>query len=378
MTGFKFGLESEFLLARKSDWTPLWHKEVTFTRLNDLLEKIPLDGIGDLRGLELEPPHRQLMPYVVEGYHVPDQNLEAVDIKPKGVEIRTPVATNLDDCLHSFEVLLQRLNRALAMADMTTVALSHHPIETRFTGPQNKRRHDFWQWAMEVMTTYGPDINVAIPEELRQKMDMKDLESQIDYYAPALAALSVASPLVDGDLWRIRGDVGRSFRMYKRSVIAPPIEIHPDEDWRLEFKVFDMPQSTLDFRCQFLCFLGLLLTPELKGRASRQSRIYDLGQVARFGLQAETVQERLQEIFRWAPRRLEEWGFDARPLEHFAARLASGRTPADQMISDFQNGARLGDILASRSKWQTEAPKGGWQTHAGWENRDQWESVAVR
>lgn len=355
MNGFRFGLEAEFLLVRKSDWHPLWHDELSFGHLNTILENISLDQVADLKGLELEPPHTKLMPYVVEGYHVSDQNLHPIDMRPKGIEIRTPVARTLDDCLDSFEMLLKRLDDALLLKGMKTVALSHHPLATKFSGPQSKRRHDYWQWAMEVMTTYGPDINVSVPAELQAKIDLSDLEAKINYYGPSLAALSVASPFVAGDLWRIRGQIGRSFRMYKRSAIAPPIEIHPDEDWRLEFKVFDMCASTLDFRCQFLCFLALLVTPELKGRASHQSRIYDLGQVARFGLCAETVQERLSEFFRFGITRLEEWGFDARPLEHFLKRMHERQTPADELITLYQNqGANMRDVLAARSEFRFE------------------------
>lgn len=269
MSGFRFGLEAEFILVRIDDFWPLWHQEISFERLNQILERIPIDDIGSLDGLELEPPHRKLMPYVVEGYHVPDQDFAAIDIKPKGVEIRTPVYHTLSECLLGFETLLKRLQIALQKEGMGVVALSHHPRESRFTGPQNKRRHDFWQWAMEVMTTYGPDINIAVPDEVRERIDLKDLEAKIDYYGPALSALSVASPFTENGLWKMRGEFGQSYRMFKRSIIAPPVEIHPDENWRLEFKVFDMPNSTLDFQCQFLCFLALLLNPELKGRAGK-------------------------------------------------------------------------------------------------------------
>jgi carboxylate-amine ligase len=356
MRGFRFGLEAEFLLARKSDLTPLWHKDISFTSLNSILERIPLDGTGGLEGLELEPPHRKLMPYVVEGYHVPDQDFAALDINPKGVEIRTPVASSLDECLRSFDILLARLQSALAEENLVAVALSHHPLESKFTGPQNKRRHDFWQWAMEVMTTYGPDINIAVPTALQNQLDIADLESKIDHYGPALAALSVASPFANGGLWDFRGRDGLSYRMFKRSVIAPPIEIHPDEDWRLEFKVFDMPKSTRDFRCMFLSFLGLLLTPELRGRGSKQSRIYDLGQVSRFGLKAESVSERLTELFEMAPPHLAKWGFDPSPLEHFRARLIAGRTPADDMIETYiASGRQLRAVLHDRSVFEKEA-----------------------
>lgn len=356
MKGFKFGIEAEFLLARPSDWSPLWHRDVSFERLNGILESIPLDGLPDISTLELEPPHRKLMPYVVEGYHVPDQDMAAIDIRPKGLEIRTPVCDSLDGCLNVFETLLTRLQTALKPHDLAVVALSHHPTETRFEGPQNKRRHDFWQWAMEVMTTYGPDVNVSLPAELRESLSTKDLEAKIDHYGPALSALSVGAPFIEGAPWKIRGRVGKSFRMYKRSVIAPPIEIHPHEDGRLEFKIFDMPGSTVEFRCQFLCFLALLLTPDLKGRASRQSRVYDLGQVARFGLEAEGVRERLTEIFEQAPRALREAGFDPAPLDLFRQRLISGRTPADDLIQIFENEGGLPAVLAARSRFAFEGP----------------------
>lgn len=353
MNGFQFGLEAEFTLLRNKDHKALWHQDISFEKLNEILERISLEGIGSLEGLELEPPHKKLMPYVVEGYHMPDQDFAAVDLKPKGVEIRTPVKDSLDDCLSAFETLLKRLQAELAEQGMSPLALSHHPRENHFSGPQNKRRHDFWQWAMEVMTTYGPDINVSLPASLRANFDSKDFEAKVDYYSPALSALSVASPFCKDALWMMRGKPGLSYRMYKRSVIAPPIEIHPDEDWRLEFKVFDMPNSTLDFKCQFLTFLALLLTPELKGRGDKQSRIYDLGQVSRFGLEAEAVSERLTEIFEKSPKHLQEWGFDPAPLEHFKKRLLTKRTPAHELIEYYQShGDSLSETLAYRAKFQ--------------------------
>ncbi len=354
MTSFQFGLEAEFLLARKSDWTPLWHRDVTFEMLNDIFETIALDDVPPLQGLELEPPHRKLMPYVVEGYHMPNHDFESVGMLPKGVEIRTPVTASLDACLNSFEILMMRLQKALAEKDMAPVALSHHPVEFQFSGPQNKRRHDYWQWAMEVMTTYGPDINVSLPAEMRADFNESDLQMKLDYYSPALAALSVGSPFLRGEPWRIRERIGKSFRMYKRSIIAPAIEIHPDEDWRLEFKIFDMPASTHEFRAFFLCFLGLLLTPQLKGRASRHTRVYDLGQVARLGLEAETVSERLTEFFKVVPSELRAWGFDPSALEILKERLDQNITPADKMLKMFEREKDLRVILKDRADFRFE------------------------
>jgi hypothetical protein len=55
-----------------------------------------------------------------------------------------------------------------------------------FEGPQNKRRYDHWQWAMKAMTTYGPDINVSVPLDLAERLDLHELHGKVNYYAPAL------------------------------------------------------------------------------------------------------------------------------------------------------------------------------------------------
>src|SRR5207244_6245650 len=121
--------------------------------------------------------------------------------------------------------LHQRLQQHLAQRGYRAAVLSFHPIEAEFSGPQNKRRHDFWQWAMEAMTTYGPDVNVSLPPDVAKQLDLDDLHARVNYYAPAVTALSLASPLYCGDLWRIRGEVGKSVRTYHRSALAPAIEI---------------------------------------------------------------------------------------------------------------------------------------------------------
>jgi carboxylate-amine ligase len=270
---------------------------------------------------------------------------------PKGVEIRTPVCSSLPELLATYRVLHQRLEEALARAGYAMVALSHHPIEMVFSGPQNKRRHDYWQWSMEVMTTYGPDINVSLAPELAPGLDLADLEAKINYYGPALSALSVASPFCGGKPWEIRGKIGKSFRMHKRSYIAPPVEFHPSERHRLEFKVFDMPCSLREFEAQILSFLGLVLDTGLPGRATKQTRIYDLGQVARFGLDAECMKERAGLLLDRAPTAIESWGFNSGALEVFRGRLASGRTPADEMLELFHGSGSLEAVLRHRSRF---------------------------
>lgn len=331
-SGFHFGVEAEYLLVEAQTYQPLWHPDLTFAELNEALEAIAIDDLPPLDGLDLEPLHRRCMPYVVEGYHVPDADFQAIDLLPKGIEIRTPVCASIGECLRALRVLFERLQAALQPLGYRAVALSHHPTEYRFEGPQNKRRYDFWQWAMEVMVTYGPDINISLPHKLSAGLNMADLHAKVNYYAPALTALSLASPLYRGGLWWIRGEVGKSIRTYRRSVVAPAIELHPQEAWRLEFKTFEMSWRLQDFHNYFLLWLVLLLDSGLLGRASNQSRIYDLGAVARHGLAAEAVADRALEVLDRAPSVLEAWGFDPQPLGSFRRRLEHRWLPADEII----------------------------------------------
>jgi carboxylate-amine ligase len=341
---FHFGLEAEFLLVDATSFDPLWHPQLDFRQLRAIVEAIPASDFGS-DGLDVEPLHRQALPFVIEGYHLPDPELKPVDMLAKGIEIRTPVCASIDDCLAALATLHRRMQRTLAEHGYRAAALSFHPTQSHFEGPQNKRRHDFWQWAMEAMTTYGPDVNVSVPADLGERLDLKDLDAKVNYYAPALTALSLASPLYRGDLWRIRGSVGKSVRTYHRSALAPAIEIHPDENLRLEFKTFDMSASLDDYRNYFLLWLALLLDDGLAGRASAETRIYDMGQVARNGLDAETVRMRAGEVLSRAPAVLEHWGFDPASLCRFQERLDTGRVPADDIIELYERERCVSGVL---------------------------------
>jgi Glutamate-cysteine ligase family 2(GCS2) len=345
--GFHFGLEVEYLLVDAETFRPLWHADLSFDELNAAFEAIPIGDLPPLDGLDLEPPHRKLMPFVVEGYHLPAPELCPHEVLPKGVEIRTPVCPSIEACLECLRVLHARMQAAVGSLGYQAVTVSHHPVEDHFDGPQNKRRHDYWQWAMLAMTTYGPDVNVSLPALLNDRLDPADLHAKVNYYAPALTALTLASPFRRGGLWEVRGRIGKSFRTHRRSVIAPAIELHPEEAGRLEYKTFEATNSMSDLHAYFLLWLALLLDDGLLGRASDQSRIYDLGAVARDGLNAETVAERAAEVLDRAPSVLSARGFDPWPLGDFRHRLETGRVPADDLIDLFERQPSIPDVLRS-------------------------------
>ncbi len=340
--GYRFGLEGEYLLVEASTYRPLWLHDLTFARLNALLEGIDFEPLLDgltLAGLELDPPHRKLMPYYVEGYALADPELTTyVDVLPKGIEVRTPVCPDLESCLAVYERLFQALQQALAGENLRAVGIGHHPLAVEFAGPQNHRRHDWWQWAQRVTTTYGPDLNLSVPDALRPHFDWDDLQRRANYYGPALVAFSLNSPILQGRLWQQRGRVGLSLRTYRRSPFAPMLAWHPKEGGRVEFKSFDMPADRRDFRPFFLLWLWLMHDADAPGRAEDHDRIYDLGQLARLGWQADEVVGRAAEALERAGRILPLLDIDPAPLDLLRQRLEHRWLPADRVIGWMDQG----------------------------------------
>jgi len=101
-------------------------------------------------------------------------------------------------------------------------------------------------------------------------------------------------------------------------------------------KTSELSASLTDYRNYFLLWLALILDDGLTGRASDQTRVYDLGRVACNGVQAETVLERANEVLTRAPDALSPWGFDCESLDVFKHRLETGHLPADDIVTTFE------------------------------------------
>lgn len=347
--GYRFGLEGEYLLVEVDTYRPLWLHDLKFEHLNALLERIEFEPLLDgltLDGLELDPPHRKLMPYYVEGYGMADPDLNRyVDVLPKGIEIRTPVCPDLETCLRTYENLYWGLQDALAGAGLRAVALGHHPLAWDFDGPQNHQRHDWWQWALRVTTTYGPDLNLSVPEAFKPRFNWIDLQRRANYYGPALTAFSLNAPVKQGNLWQIRGRTGLSVRTFRRNPFAPMLAYHPKEGGRVEFKSFDMPTDRQDFRPFFLLWLWLMYDVDAPGRADDQDRIYDLGQLACRGWEAETIIDRAAEALERASHVLPVLGVDPAPLQNFRQRMERRWVPAHLLIRQLEADPALPNML---------------------------------
>ena len=72
-------------ITKLFSFSGLKRTDITETELGDIVAVAGVEGIAigdmpDLAGLDLEPPHRKVMPFAVEGYHVPDPDLPDGDV----------------------------------------------------------------------------------------------------------------------------------------------------------------------------------------------------------------------------------------------------------------------------------------------------------
>lgn len=342
---FQFGIEAEYLLADATTYRPLVHGELSFAPLNDLLESITVDDLPSVAGLMPQPPHRRVMPYVVEGYHLPDPFAADPTLLPKGIEIRTPVCRTIEETVDVLGELYGRLRRRLAEAGFVPVALAHHPYDDRFEGPQGARSESAWRWAMQAMLTYGPDVNIGLPPERFAKLDIADLFAKVNYYAPAMTLLSLAAPLHQAHLWSYRGRIGKSLRTFRRSTVGQALELHPRQPGRLEFKCFDMSNRADDFRAYLALWTAVLLDESLRGRSDEATRHYELQTAAVEGLQNAALRDRAAELLDRSTVTLERHAVNPRLLAPLSERLRRNRLPADELIERIEHGATIEEVL---------------------------------
>ncbi len=333
---FGFGIEAEYLLLDQ-DFRPLFHDDLAFDRLRDCVDNIPASEFGT-DGFNIKPLHKHANPYLIEGYYLTDENMKPHTLLPKGIEVRTPIRSSIDESISVLTEITERLRKSvLSEFGYHLCTISHHPTQSNFQAPPNYKRHDYWQWALTAMTTFGPDINISLPPDLIGEVDQKRLGDKINFYMPAVIALTFASPLLDGKLWILDHLNGKSARTFNRSKWAPLHYIHTEPELRFEFKGFEMPLDMADYKAFFLISLALLLDQSLNLRTSDEERIANLRFFAVHGLESEASQICAKALLNAAERTAVRLSLDASCLKPMWKRLESGNFPADEISRVFRS-----------------------------------------
>lgn len=340
-----FGLELELLLLDAQSHRPLLCNELKFEHLRNLVDAIDNRDVS-LDGLNIKPLHVKASHYLIEGYYLTDAAMKPLDLLPKGVEIRTPIFNSIDATIDSAYLLYGRLQKALAKYHLTAGVLGHHPTAPDLDAPPNYDRHDYWQWALAVASTYGPDINISLPTSLSAGIKLDALNGKVNYYMPALVALSLYSPIYLGDLWRVDGRTGSSIRTFRRSKWAPMHYIHEKPYLRFEFKGFEMASRMEDYKAFFLFGLAILLDDKLTGTESDDIRMRDLGQVAVDGVRLDWVRTRCEAVLASADKIASDLGINGECLLEMRRRLARRWMPADDVIAEFETHHDIQKLMA--------------------------------
>jgi carboxylate-amine ligase len=341
---FGFGIEAEYLLLDQN-FRPLFAEDLDFETLRDCVDSIPTTDLGT-DGFNIKPLHKHANPYLIEGYYLTDEQMKPHTLLPKGIEVRTPMRSSIDETISVLADATERLrSRVESEFGYHLCTISHHPTKSNFQAAPNYKRHDYWQWALAAMTTFGPDINISLPEKIAAEVDQKALNERINFYMPAVVALTFSSPLIDGKLWKEDGIAGKSVRTYKRSQWAPLYYVHTEPALRFEFKGFEMPLQFSDYRAFFLLSLALLLDPSLTLKTGDEERIANLRYFAVHGLDSEASKVCARTLLKAAERTALRLSLDASCLSPLWRRLEAGNVPADQISRAFRTETSLEKAL---------------------------------
>lgn len=332
---FKFGLEAEFLLVDNKTFKPYSHLDLDFAHLLKLVDSIDTSDCS-CEGFNLKPLHNKITPYLIEGYTHTDEAMRPLSLAPKGIEIRTPLSDTLHGSTEHLREYFLRLEKRLCEDGMSAASLSYHPSAPRIVAKQNYKRMDYWQWALSATTTYGPDINISLPDNLSRGLDIERINARVNFYGPAAVALTLASPLREGKIFHVDGREVKSARTFERSQWAPIFYVHDDPNLRFEFKGFEMSRNLQDYHAMFLIGLALLLDDDLSDVESDTARVAALRGIAVDGLEYSTARSRAEEVLLSAEKIARQYEFERTSLDTFWNRLASAILPADAIAQTFK------------------------------------------
>ena len=204
---------------------------------------------------------------------------------------------------------------------------------------------------VELLVTCGPDINNRLREEMNNRLDTADRYARVKYYTRPLATchMNTESLFNSTDPRRIHGTTGKSIRTSRRSVIAPVIELHPDESDRLEFKLFEATNQLHNCHTNCVPRPALLLQDGLEGGASDRTYARGLGAVVRGGEEADNIQMRAAKVPDDALNVLQRHRFCSQALNEIDHRLQTNRLPCSEITQQSLDPKSIVDIFFTRT-----------------------------
>ncbi|HEV2078507.1 MAG TPA: hypothetical protein VGR19_01230 [Allosphingosinicella sp.] len=345
MAGMKFGIEAEYALIRPdgafADFT-----NTSFSEVQPVIDALPFYGHSELR---VGDAGIRVKNWYVEGDERFDESGRSTGLAFKGVEIRTPVFSTIEEALGSLKQLRLMLEAELRSRSWSLTAIGFNPCTASYAPAYTPWEKEFHASHIEnslpeISTlSYGPDLNfsraVDTPEAVIGTV------RRLTYYSPYIVPFSFSSPLFAGELWE-----GLSYRTYRRSGIRPAALAHltgrhghplvkkadpSSQHLRIEFKAFDMIGDDELLGELFRLVVGISMADgtALPGMADAADRKLHQ-QVALSGFADDAVHQESARVVAIARDTLKAEGFsgDFPLLEHM---LAARLTPAHAMREPF-------------------------------------------
>lgn len=283
---FCYGIEHEVAFTHKNgdfaDFTNTSSEE-----FNAIIALLPYDE-KETEKLYKNTHHIKYKKWYIEGMERFDEEKKFIRIIPKGIEIRTGIHHTIQDTIQELSQNYDLLCEKAKLFDFTPFQTSFNPQQTEFIIdiPMNVYEKEIYKYEYEreiphiYMLTYGPDLNLSIPNWSVEKM--WDLAQKFIYYSPFIIPFSYSPCLYEGKTWG-----GKSIRTFMRNggrfavrffveksitkeVVNPnPIKIArtPHEIGRIEFKTFDSCADFTTYSALFALLKGIALDDTLLGRA---------------------------------------------------------------------------------------------------------------
>lgn len=278
----------------------------------------------------------------------------------KGVEVRTPPAESVAEAVYQLLDIEGQLAAVLARRHLGLAIAGFNPVHAAyaFDPPLNaweaslRHRHRAYDGAHVSNLSYGPDINLSLPEWTAAQS--LDAARKLNFYAPWIVPFSFSSPFFAGNVWS-----GYSKRTHERAPLRPAVKLFlaaddlatvgsssalthparvPREVGRIEFKAFDaMPSLDILLAC---CHLleGICLADDLPGR-SEEIDLERYRRGAHTGFADEDMRGEAAAIVASAREALRRSAAaaGARALAPLENLLAERRTPAHGLLAGYRH-----------------------------------------
>ncbi|MFE9552325.1 glutamate-cysteine ligase family protein [Streptomyces sp. NPDC006692] len=351
---YRMGIEFEYQLV-DADGQPQHWKDLSFPVLKDVIAK---SNAPSNDYMAVKYPGSNQRSFYLEGYDLTDERGEITDLHVKGIEISTPVATDVYEQQEYLVQHYEEMQTLLAEVGLRGSAYGAHRSTEEYRGPRGGRGVEGWAAAETAMMTWGIHVNVSFPEAVEAGLDRDYLHAKFDWFGPALILLSANTPVRGEGPWTVDGVVGKSERSYRRSFTRRPLYFRDDQYFRKEVTCIDITNRLDLVRGYTALVSGLMLEKGEFEHVASPFADQNMRQAAIHGYQAPLIDRHFQPVdagalvddaLDRAAKGLADQGLDTSALDALRDLADRRRCPADDTLDTWYANPDWAAFLAQQA-----------------------------